>query len=91
MARSRHRSGTGSMPTKPHRASDYLKSPEDAAAYLSAAVEEMGDDPRLLMKALRNVAAAQGGIAEVAREADVLRHLEDSIRENEELGKLLAQ
>ena len=48
------------MPAKAHRAGDYLKSPEGAAAYLNAALEEMGDDPRLLMKALRNVAEAQG-------------------------------
>ena len=49
------------MPTVEHRASDYLKTPEDIAAYLNAAVEEMGDDPRLLMKAFRNVAEARGG------------------------------
>ena len=48
------------MPVKAHEASDYLKSPEDAAAYLNAALEEVGDDPRLLMKALRNLAEAQG-------------------------------
>ncbi len=48
------------MPVKAHKASDHLRSPEDAAAYLNAALEEMGDDPRLLMLALRNVAEAQG-------------------------------
>ena len=48
------------MPLKDHKASEYLKSPEDIAAYLNAAVDEMGDDPRLLMKAFRNVAEAQG-------------------------------
>ena len=57
------------MPVRAHRANDYLKSPEDAAAYLNAALEEMGDDPRLLMKALQNVAEAQGGVSAVAREA----------------------
>ena len=41
------------MPVKAHQASDYLKTPEDVAAYLNAAIEEMGEDPRLLMKALR--------------------------------------
>ena len=44
------------MPVREHKVSDYLKTPEDVAAYLNAAVEEMGDDPRLLMKAFRNVA-----------------------------------
>lgn len=61
------------MPTREHRASDYLKTPEDIAAYLNAAVEEMEDDPRLLMKAFRNVAEAKGGISEIARQANVDR------------------
>ena len=38
------------MPVKEHRASDYLKTPEDIAAYLNAAIEEFDGDPRLLMK-----------------------------------------
>ena len=37
------------MPVKAHQASEYLKTPEDVAAYLNAAIEEMGEDPRLLM------------------------------------------
>ena len=61
------------MPTIEHRVSDYLKTPEDIAAYLNAAVEEMGDDPRLLMKAFRNVAEARGGVSEIARRANVDR------------------
>ena len=61
------------MPVKAHKASDYLKSPEDAAAYLNVVLEGMGDDPRLLMKALRNVAEAQGGVSAVAREAQLDR------------------
>lgn len=60
------------MPTKPHRASEYLKTPEDIAAYLNATLEEL-DDPRMLMKAFRNVADAQGGISELARRAGVDR------------------
>ena len=61
------------MPTREYRASEYLKTPEDIAAYLNAAVEEMEDDPRLLMKAFRNVAEAKGGISEIARQANVDR------------------
>ena len=57
------------MPAKNHRAADYLKTPEDIVAYLNAAIEEMGDDPRLLMKAFRNVAEALGGVSEIARRA----------------------
>ena len=59
------------MPVKNHRAADCLKTPEDIVAYLNAAIEEMGDDPRLLMKALRNVADALGGVSEIARRADM--------------------
>ena len=61
------------MPVKTHRASDYLTTPEDVAAYLNATIEEMGEDPRLLMKALRNVAAAQGGVSALARQAKLNR------------------
>ena len=60
------------MPTKAHRASDFLKTPEDIAAYLNATIEEM-DDPRLLMKAFRNVAEARGGVSELARRAEIDR------------------
>ena len=63
------------MPVRAHEASEYLRTPEDVAAYLNAAIEESDGDPRLLMKAFRNVAAAQGafppslGGAEVDRVA----------------------
>ena len=60
------------MPIKTHNASDFLKTPEDIAAYLNATIEEM-DDPRLLMKAFRNVAEAQGGVSELARRAEIDR------------------
>ena len=61
------------MPIKAHRASDYLKTPEEVAAYLNAAVDEMDGDPRLLMKAFRNVAEARGGISKLARQANLDR------------------
>ena len=61
------------MPVKEHRASDHLRTPQDIAAYLNAAIEEFEGDPRLLMKAFRNVAAAQGGVSELARRADIDR------------------
>ena len=50
------------MPVKEHRASDYLRTPQDIAAYLNAAIKELEGDPRLLMKAFRNVAETQGGV-----------------------------
>ena len=61
------------MPVRAHEASEYLRTPEDVAAYLNAAIEESDGDPRLLMKAFRNVAAAQGGVSTIARRAQVDR------------------
>ena len=61
------------MPVKAHQAREYLKTPEDIAAYLNAAIEDMGEDPRFLMKALRNVAAVQGGVSALARQAKLDR------------------
>ena len=61
------------MPVKEHRASDNLRTPQDIAAYLNAVIEEFEGDPRLLMKAFRNVAETQGGVSEIARRADMDR------------------
>ena len=61
------------MPARTHRASDYLETPDDIVAYLNAAMEEWDDDPRLLMKAFRNVAEARGGVSELARRAKLDR------------------
>ena len=62
------------MPVRPHEASEYVRTPEDVAAYLNAAVEESdGGDPGLVMKAFRTVAAAQGGVSAIARKAGVDR------------------
>lgn len=55
------------MPVKGHKASDYLKTPEAIAAYLNAAIEEFDGDPRLLMKAFRNAAAAKSGASVSSR------------------------
>ena len=40
------------MPVKARQASDYLKTPEDVAAYLNAAVEEMGGGAALAHESL---------------------------------------
>ena len=50
---------------------DYLKTDKAIAAYLDAALED--GDPAVLLLALREVAKAKGGIAALAREADVSR------------------
>ncbi|MYD88219.1 MAG: putative addiction module antidote protein [Acidobacteria bacterium] len=69
-SRTGRRSG---MPVRAHDASEYLQTPADVAAYLNAAMEESDGDPRLLMKAFRNVAASQGGVSALARRADINR------------------
>jgi probable addiction module antidote protein len=48
-----------------------LKDPREAAEYLEAAIDE--SDQAVLMLALRQVAHAQGGVAEVARRAKLTR------------------
>ena len=50
---------------------DRLKDPEEAAAYLEAAIED--GDQGVLMRALRHVALAQGGVAEIARRSQLTR------------------
>jgi len=51
---------------------DHLRTPEDCAAYLEAAIEEAGDDPAFIARALGDVARAQG-MAQTARTAGLSR------------------
>ena len=48
-----------------------LKDPEEAAAYLEAAIED--GDQGVLMLALRHIAQARGGVAAIARKAKLTR------------------
>ena len=48
-----------------------MKEPTEAAAYLEAVIEE--GDQAAIMLALRQVAMARGGVAEVARKAKLTR------------------
>lgn len=48
-----------------------LKKPEEAAAYLNAALED--DDPGVFLIALRDIAQANGGMTHVAKEAHLNR------------------
>lgn len=48
-----------------------LRDPRESKAYLNAALEEK--DPELFLLALRNVAEAQGGIAQLAEKANLNR------------------
>lgn len=42
----------------PWNVQDYLKTPEDCVAYIEAAIEEAGDDPAFIAKALGDVVEA---------------------------------
>ena len=53
-------------------ARELRENPEFAVEYLRAALEE-GDDPQILLIALRRIAESRGGVAKVAKEAGVER------------------
>jgi probable addiction module antidote protein len=50
----------------------YLKTEEDMAAYLDACIEEAGDDPAFIAKALGTIAKARG-MTQLARDTGVSR------------------
>jgi probable addiction module antidote protein len=58
--------------TKPFDVADYLRTPEDIAAYLDAWLEEAPDDATGIARALGDIARAKG-MGQVAREAGVSR------------------
>lgn len=67
-------------------------SPDLAAEYLQAAIEEE-EDPRVLLIALRQVAEAHGGVGEVAKRAGLAReslYRTLSAKGNPRLSTLLA-
>ncbi len=51
---------------------DYLVSVEDAAAYLEAAIEEAGDDPRVIAVALGTIARSRN-LSDLARRVGMSR------------------
>lgn len=57
--------------SEPYNSADYLKTPDDIAEYLNAAMED--GDERVLLMALRNAAEAIGGISELARRSGLTR------------------
>ena len=60
--------------TKLHRwdSSEHLKTDEDIANYLDACLEEAGDDPAFIAKALGNIARARG-MSQLARDTGLGR------------------
>jgi probable addiction module antidote protein len=63
-------SAVTSVPDRPHLLA-WLKDPENAAAYVEAALDE-GDSAGLL-QALRNIAEARGGLARIAEKTGLNR------------------
>ncbi len=51
---------------------EYLRTPEEMAAYLEACIEESGGDAAFVAKALGNIARAKG-MSQVARDAGLSR------------------
>ncbi|HGA5460539.1 TPA: addiction module antidote protein [Salmonella enterica subsp. diarizonae serovar 50:k:z35] len=51
---------------------EYLKTEEDMSEYLNACMEEAGDDPAFIAKALGTIARARG-MSQVARDAGISR------------------
>ena len=70
LVRRRSRAAAPSLPYEDSLI-ESLKDRKEAAAYLEAAIED--GDQAVLMLALRHVAQAQGGVAEIARRANLTR------------------
>ena len=51
---------------------DFLRTPEDCALYIQAAIDEAGDDPAFIAKALGDVARSRG-MAQTARDCGISR------------------
>ena len=52
--------------TTPYDTADYLKTDEDRALYLEACLNEAGNDPAFIAKALGDIARARGMTADGA-------------------------
>jgi probable addiction module antidote protein len=59
------------MATRPFPIADYLRTDRQIAAYLDAALAD--GNPRVLLEAVRDVAAVRGGMAALARRAGIPR------------------
>jgi len=62
--------------TRPYESAEYLRTDEDMAAYLDAALED--GDPELMAHAVRTVARARG-LRQLAQEADLPRETLDQL------------
>jgi len=62
----------GKLTTTRYDVAEYLRTPEEMAAYLEACIEESGGDAAFVAKALGNIARAKG-MSQVARDAGLSR------------------
>lgn len=62
----------GKTKTTRYDVAEYLKTPEEMAAYLEACIEESDGDAAFVAKALGNIARAKG-MTQVARDAGLSR------------------
>ena len=62
----------GQTKTTRYDVAEYLRTPEEMAAYLEACLEEANGDAAFVAKALGNIARAKG-MSQVARDAGVSR------------------
>ena len=58
--------------TTPYDTADYLKTEEDRALYFDACLDEAGDDPAFIAKALGDIARARG-MTQLARDTGLSR------------------
>jgi probable addiction module antidote protein len=58
--------------TTPYDVAEYLRTPEEMAAYLEACIEEADGDAAFIAKALGDIARAQG-MTQVARDSGLSR------------------
>jgi probable addiction module antidote protein len=58
--------------TSPYGVTEYLRTPEEMAAYLEACIGEADGDAALIAKALDDIARAQG-MSQVARDSGLSR------------------
>jgi probable addiction module antidote protein len=57
--------------SKPYDPVDYLKTPDDIAEYLNAAIEDGNE--QLMLAVIRDIVRAMGGMSELSRETGLSR------------------
>ena len=77
----------------PYDVVDYLKTPEDIAGYLNAAMEEDREEPGLFLDALGDAVRAVKGMSELSRDTGITRealHKALSQKGNPKIGNLFS-